>query len=324
MKSCIIIGAGMAGLIAARELTNNGWEVTILEKGRGVGGRMATRRINNTRADHGAQYFSVRTPEFRQLIERLEAEGVAKAWDLSEAGIEHLRYIGAKGMSTLPKYLAQGLNVRLQERATLIEGDATGCRVTTEGGGTFSAEALILTIPSPQAVTLLRDSTLALPEFDRIALENITYQPCLAVIALLNQPSEIPLPGLQVLEKNGVEKVIDNQQKGIAPEQPTVTIHATPAFSNEHLEGDLREAGQKLLDQLTDWIPATSVAEYQVHRWRYSLAEVRHPDAYLRCPTPFAMLLGGDGFGLGNVEGAFQSGLQMAQALEGRRRKGTE
>lgn len=315
MKSCIIIGAGMAGLSAAHELIGQGWAVTILDKGRGVGGRMATRRIANSRADHGAQYFSVRTPEFRQLIQKLEAEGVAKAWDLSEAGVEHLRYLGTLGMSAIPKYLAQGLNIELQQRATLIESGATGCRVTTESGGTFQANALILTIPSPQALTLLGDSHIALPEFDRIALENITYQPCLAVIALLNQPSQIPAPGLKILKNNGVEKVIDNQQKGIAPEQPTVTIHATAAFSTENLEGDLREAGQQLLDQLTDWIPAESVAEYQVHRWRYSLAEVRHPEGYLRVPAPFPLLLGGDGFGLGNVEGAFQSGFQMAQAL---------
>lgn len=305
----------MAGLSAARELTRQGWAVTILDKSRGVGGRMATRRMANSRADHGAQYFSVRTPAFRQLIDQLEAAYVAKAWDLSEAGIEHPRYLGTLGMSAIPKYLAQNLNIRLQERATLIEPDETGCRVTTEAGNTYHADALILTIPAPQALTLLQDSAITLPEFDETALKNITYQPCLAVIALLNRPSHIPPPGLRVLEKNGIEKVTDNQQKGIAPEQPTVTIHATPEFSNAHLEGDLRAAGQNLLDQLTEWIPAESVAEYQVHRWRYSLAEVRHPEGYLRCPTSFPMLLGGDGFGLGNVEGAFQSGLQMAQAL---------
>lgn len=315
MKSCIIIGAGMTGLTAAHELTSHGWEVTILDKGRGVGGRMATRRIAGTRADHGAQYFSVRTPEFRQLTQKLAAEGVVKAWDLSAADIEHPRYFGEKGMSTIPKYLAQNLNVALQERATLIESTGSGCRVTTEAGHTFRAGAIILTIPAPQALTLLGDSAITLSEFERIALENITYQPCLAVIALLNRPSQVPSPGMQILEKGGVEKVIDNRQKGIAPEQPTVTIHATPAFSTEHLESDLRAAGQKLLDELTEWIPAESVTEYQVHRWRYSLAEVRHPEGYLTVPMPFPLLLGGDGFGMGNVEGAFQSGLQMARAL---------
>ncbi|GHB71093.1 NAD(P)/FAD-dependent oxidoreductase [Persicitalea jodogahamensis] len=316
MNSCIIIGAGMAGLSAAHELAKHSWEVTLLDKGRGVGGRMATRRIDNTRADHGAQYFSVRTPEFRQLIERLEAEGIVEAWDLEEAGIEHPRYFGTNGMSTIPKYLAKDLNIKLQERATLIESEEKGCQVTTEAGSTYSADAVILTIPAPQAAILLQDSQLPLNEAGEHAFAAIVYQPCLAVLALLKEPSKVPAPGLVKFEEGDIATVTDNQQKGIAPEQPTVTIHASPEFSLANLEGDLKQAGQKLLDQLTDWIPAENVGEYQVHRWRYSLADMRSPEPFAALNTPFPLLMGGDGFGMGNVEGAFQSGLQMARFLE--------
>ncbi len=321
MNTCIVIGAGMTGLTAARELTAQGWDVTVLDKGRGVGGRMATRRIENSRADHGAQYFSVRTPEFKGAIQDLQAHDVAEAWDLAEADIEHPRYFGTNGMSTIPKYLAKDLNIKLQERATLIEADGTGCRVTTEAGHTFSADALILTIPAPQAITLLSDSQIDLNEAGQHAFESIHYQPCLAVMVLLNEPSQIPAPGLVKYDDGDLETVTDNQQKGIAPEQPTVTIHASPAFSLAHLEGDLKAAGQLLLDQLTDWIPANSIVEYQTHRWRYSLAEVRSPDPFAALDTPFPLLMGGDGFGMGNVEGAFQSGLQMARRLAEERRR---
>ena len=315
MNSCLIIGAGMTGLAAARELIAHGWEVTLLDKGRGVGGRMATRRIQNTRADHGAQYFSVRTPEFRQLIDKLQAEGIAKAWDLEEAGIEHPRYFGTEGMSAIPKYLAKGLTIHLQERATLIESEGTGCRVTTEADNSYSADALILSIPAPQAATLLQDSQIPLNEAGEHAFASIVYQPCLAVLGLLKEASRIPAPGLVKYEAGDIATITDNQQKGVAPEQPTVTIHASPEFSQANLEGDLSAAGQKLLNQLTDWIPAESIIEYQVHRWRYSLAEVRSPEPFADLGMPFPLLMGGDGFGMGNVEGAFQSGLQMAEAL---------
>jgi len=315
MNSCLIIGAGMTGLAAARELTAQGWEVTTLDKGRGVGGRMATRRIQDTRADHGAQYFSVRTPEFRQLIDKLEAEGVAQAWDLEKAGIEHPRYFGANGMSTIPKHLAEDLNIILKERATLIQSEGTGCRVTTEAGNSYTADALILTIPAPQAATLLQDSKIPLNEAGEHAFAAIVYQPCLSLLVLLKAPSRIPEPGLVKFEEGDIATVTDNQQKGIAPEQPTVTIQASPAFSLANLEGDLQEAGQKLLDHLTDWIPTESIVEYQVHRWRYSLADIRSPEPFAALNTPFPLLMGGDGFGMGNVEGAFQSGLQMAKVL---------
>ena len=315
MKSCLIIGAGMAGLSAARELTAQGWVVTILDKGRGVGGRMATRRIENTRADHGAQYFSVRTPEFRQLIDKLESEGIVEAWDLEKAGIEHPRYFGKNGMSTIPKYLAEGLNIKLKERAVLIEEDGNGCLVTTEAGSTYNADAIILTLPAPQAAILLQDSKIPLNETREHAFAAIRYQPCLAVLVLLKGPSQVPAPGLVKFEDGDFATVTDNQQKGIAPEQPTVTIHASSEFSLVNLEGDLPATGQKLLDQLTEWIPTESIIDYQVHRWRYSLAEIRSPEPFAALATPFPLLMGGDGFGMGNVEGAFQSGFQMAKKL---------
>lgn len=305
----------MTGLTAARELTAQGWDVTVLDKGRGVGGRMATRRIENSRADHGAQYFSVRTPEFKQLIKKLEKEDVAQAWNLAEASIEHPRYFGTNGMSTIPRYLAKALNIKLQERATLIEADGTRCRVTTDAGHSFTADALILTIPAPQAITLLADSGIDLNEAGQHAFAAIHYQPCLAVMVLLKESSNVPAPGLVKYTGGDFITVADNQQKGIAPEQTTVTIHASPAFSLAHLESDLKAAGQVLLDQLTEWIPAGSIVEYQTHRWRYSLAEVRSPEPFAKLDAPFPLLMGGDGFGMGNVEGAFQSGLSMAGEL---------
>ncbi|MDP3490273.1 MAG: FAD-dependent oxidoreductase, partial [Phenylobacterium sp.] len=40
-----IIGAGMAGLSCAEALSDAGHAVQVLDKGRGPGGRMSTRRI---------------------------------------------------------------------------------------------------------------------------------------------------------------------------------------------------------------------------------------------------------------------------------------
>ena len=41
--------------------------MTVIEKGRGVGGRMATRRMEGARIDHGAQFFTTRDQRLKEL-----------------------------------------------------------------------------------------------------------------------------------------------------------------------------------------------------------------------------------------------------------------
>lgn len=308
----------MTGLTAARELQQNGWNVTILDKGRGVGGRMATRRLSDARADHGAQYFTARTAEFRQFIAELTDAGIVREWALQETtmspiSFHHPRFIGMEGMSGIAKYMAQPLNVRTGERAVHISGDENGCIVVTESGQTYQADKLILTIPAPQALTLLSDSEVLSPS-EKAVFDAIEYAPCLAVMVLLNGSSTIPSPGIVKFDLGPVAWVADNFQKGIS-DKTSITIHASAAYSKEHMEDDLNAAGQHLIALLGEWIPKDRIESFQVHRWRYSLAEKWYPNPYFICTSPFTLLMGGDGFGQANVEGAFQSGLQMARVL---------
>src|SRR3569832_747582 len=76
----IIVGAGLAGLMAGRVLANAGKRVVLLDKGRSIGGRMATRRLGGGLADVGAQFFTVREPEFGAVVTRWLAEGLIFEW----------------------------------------------------------------------------------------------------------------------------------------------------------------------------------------------------------------------------------------------------
>lgn len=308
----------MTGLTAARELQQNGWTATLLDKGRGVGGRMATRRLAHGRADHGAQYFTARTAEFRQFISELTDAGIVREWALHESkmsdiSFHHPRFIGTEGMSGIAKYMAQPLNVHTGERAVRISGDENNCTVLTESGQTYRADTLILTLPAPQASTLLAENQLLSPS-EQAVFDAIEYAPCLAVMVSIHGRSSIPAPGIIKFDQGPIAWVADNLQKRISA-TTSLTIHASAAYSKEHLEDDLTAVGQHLIDLLGEWIPKAQVDSFQVHRWRYSLAENCYPNPYFVCKTPFTLLMGGDGFGQGNVEGAFQSGLQMARVL---------
>lgn len=318
MSSTLIIGAGITGLTAARYLTQQGWNVTVIDKGRGVGGRMATRRIEQARADHGAQYFSVQTPEFTEFITELVAKQIITEWSpLSNRPY----YIGAEGMNAIAKEMARGLTVHTNERVVKVWVDDKQWVVETEAGTVYRADTLICTIPAPQALDLWRQSSLELTTDDYQALTSIVYEPCLAVLLTMSQPSRITEPGIRTFQNGDINWVVDNQQKGISP-TPSVTIQASAIFSEAHLEGDLPSIGQRLANQLTEWIPVDTVTSLQVHRWRYSLAKKRYPSAFLRAQAPLPLLFGGDGFdedGLDtqqqSIERAFTSGRKMAESL---------
>ena len=118
----VVVGAGMAGIACARRLAEAGMAPLVLDKGRGIGGRMATRRVTlDTGAalqfDHGAQYVTARDPAFAAVLETLSAKGAAALW---QDGADRSRWVGLPGMSGLPRALAAGLDIRQSVEVTAL------------------------------------------------------------------------------------------------------------------------------------------------------------------------------------------------------------
>src|SRR5690606_13683869 len=115
------IGAGMAGLALAVGLREAGVSALILEKSRGLGGRMATRRLGEGIFDHGAQFFTAKSPEFQKAVHQWSENDWTHSWfdqdSLSgslaapslEPPLPRSRWVGSHGMTTVPKGLGEGL-----------------------------------------------------------------------------------------------------------------------------------------------------------------------------------------------------------------------
>lgn len=168
LKKLAIIGAGLAGLVAANRLSPV-MRVDVFEKSRGFGGRMATRRADPFTFDHGAQYFTAKSPAFRKFLEPLMAAGVVADWNprlvtLSSAGTKprastHPCLVAVPGMSAIGRHLAQGIKIHGEWHANPLEGSAGAWYVvsaTGERSGPY--EWVITATPAVQAAALLPQS----------------------------------------------------------------------------------------------------------------------------------------------------------------------
>lgn len=310
--SVVVVGAGVAGLIAARDLAARGATVVVVDKGRGVGGRLATRRVGDATFDHGAQFVTARSTEFSAEVAGWVAAGVATPW-FDEGGVR--RHRGVPAMTGIAKHLGTGLDVRLGARVSEVRPADDGWRVEFEDRSTepMAADAVVLTPPAPQTLALLDAPAVA--ESDRRALESIAYDPCIAVMVTPASPSPAASPERRP-DGGPVAWYADNQAKGVS-RMPAVTIHAGPEASRDLWDSADDEVIAELVGAID--LDDSAVVAAQVHRWRYARAVAALPEPCRVLAGVPPAVVAGDGFGAGGrVETAALSGAAAATALAAR------
>ncbi|MCC5850870.1 MAG: FAD-dependent oxidoreductase [Verrucomicrobia bacterium] len=315
----LIIGAGVAGLAAARFLQDCGQSVLLLDKGRGVGGRVATRRDGDRNAprarwDHGAQFATFRSQSLIARLQKWNAYQVLTPWTA-----ESHRMISAEGLNAFAKTLAKGLDLKNGMRTVHLSQTQTCWQAQTETNEIFEAKNLLCTLPAPQLLDLFAASDLSFPEEEQ--LRNIQYHRALTLLAELDGLSGIPHPGFLQPQSGILHTVTDQCQKGISPAH-TITAHAAPAFSLEWYDRDRNAAASVMRAALAEIIESKIIAT-QIHGWKFA-------EPYRRCPLPCLKLApglyaAGDGFMAGDedaapdlpprVESAILSGLAAAEKI---------
>jgi predicted NAD/FAD-dependent oxidoreductase len=305
----LVVGAGLSGLVAARELQAAGVEVAVLDKGRSVGGRLATRRIGAATLDHGAQFFTRRTPEFGRRVEEWQRRGVVRVWTRGFGADEgHPRYVASAGMNSLAKDLAAGLDVMCSTTVLSVRPAGALWEVAAADGSLRTADRVLVTTPIPQAAALLTDLYPVDPR-----LLSTPYDRTIALLAVLDRSPRIAAPGGVQRPTDEVDFVADNRAKGVSA-TPAITLHASAAWSEAHWDEDDVTLKAALRGLARPWLGDATILEAQVKKWRFATPRQPWPEPCWVSPDG-GLVLAGDVFAGPRIEAAHNSGLAAARAL---------
>lgn len=307
IHNIMIIGAGVTGISCAREVIEQGRSVRIVDKGRGIGGRMATRRVDldagTIRFDHGAQYLRPKTDDFAKA---LSAAG-GQVWGGSGSRAE---LVGQHGMSGLARALTQDISVAQQIEITDLNC-IEGVWHLTHPLGLFRAKCVVLTIPAPQAARLVGTSD---PLSD--ALRNVVIAPSLTLMVAF--PPDSPRPFRHRVDREHPLAWIsqDSSKPGRGTAVVTWVAQAGLAFSATHLEQTPEAIAARMLPLLCDVIgadPGTAL-HVRAHRWRYAQT-VRPLGVPFLSSADRSLYVGGDWCLGARAEHGWQSGRAIAQDI---------
>lgn len=315
--SIAIIGAGISGLSCAVSLQSDGYTVSLFDKSRGPGGRMSTRITDASQCDHGAQYFTAPSTDFRAEVLRWQKAGVADVWTpklqvVGNKTTDHLqtaveRFVGTPNMTAPAHFLAKNTSLITKTTVQTIEQKQNRWHLHSAEYGWLHDHfaAVILALPAPQVVPLLQ---IAAPEISRLA-KSVVMRGCWSLMLHFSTPTGLPFDAAFVND-GPLSWLARDSSKPQRKGKEMWILHASEAWSEANIEQEKTWVANELLKAFYQ-LGGTTPAEWVAHRWRYAKAD---PSLNLGSHWSVEKQIGlcGDWLNGGKVEGAWLSGKALA------------
>lgn len=317
-----IIGAGISGLTTAINLDKN-YEITLFEKSRGAGGRICTRYTDSYNFDHGAQFFTARSPEFKEFLKPLINSGVIDNW---KARLIEVRdnviinrqqwnndlphYVGVPSMSSIGKYLSKNLNIKLNTEVS-IQKSPEGWKVVDSDGEVFGHyDWVISSIPAEQSLQLLPDY---FSHHD--ALKQKKMLGCYSLMLGFDEALDLDWDAAQ-LTGTDISWIAVNSSKPGRPDDYSLLAHSTNEWAEEHLDDNVDAVKAYLHTQVAEIIGQNVYSAHHIdlHRWRYAnIPKQDNNTLFIDSESKLAAC--GDWCKKGRIEEAFRSGFDLAKEM---------
>lgn len=316
-----IVGAGIAGLTLARDLRDAGHQVTIFDKARGPGGRMAARRVEASTIDHGAQFFTATDPGFRQAVDQWSVHGVVAVWAPRYARIAadgsislerdaRTRFVGTPRMSAITRDLSRGLDLHCEHRIAAITGGIGDWHLHDDNHDGFGPyDQVLLALPAPQAQELLDPHGFGLE-----VLGATRVAPCWAGLFSFDQALAVDWDAADC-DHGPLAWLARNNSKPARGRKETWIVHANPEWSQANLGREPADVIDDLRTAFADLVGNLPEPTYaKAHRWRFAKVIQAAPK-----PSLYDCSLGlgacGDWGLVGKVEGAWLSAKHLAEQI---------
>lgn len=316
-NSVAVIGAGLAGLSAARVLRRAGCFVEVFEQDRIIGGRLATTRLGVGSFDMGAQYLTARSNTFAKFVDELTSSGYAAPWlprgASGEAAATMQRwFVGTPGMSSILRPLAESVRIHTGKRVHTMERQPKGWYLWFEDHtnvGPF--QAIVVAVPA-------REAQLLLGRLERLSepLNRVRMSPCWAVMLRIEHQV---LPDLDVFSDmtETIRWVARNNAKpGRTGRGDHIVIHASPNWSRETEDADPESVAEDLWAELSHALslPPTRPTQMAAHLWRHGLVDTSLGETFLFSTEDMVGVTGD--WCLGRLaEHAFDSGARLGKVI---------
>ena len=306
-----VIGAGMAGMACGQALRGAGHSVTLIDKGRGAGGRMATRRLDTPLGevafDHSAQYFTARDEMFRIQVDQWAAAGHVAPWPT----VGEDTWVGTPGMSAPLNAMASDLEVLWSARVTAITPRPGGWTISLEDAPDLEVEAVVVAIPAEQAADLLASVSPDMAE----AARGVPSAPCWTLMLAFAGRLAADTDWLRGDSASPLGWAARNSAKpGRRPIEAWV-VQASADWSAQHLETPKKEIITRLttaLSEQLDVVLPTPVASAS-HRWLYARSGQGGSEALWDADLKLGVC--GDWLIGPRVEAAWMSGTRLAERM---------
>ena len=326
----LVVGAGVAGLTAARALQDRNHRVVVVERARRPGGRLATRRIIDAEADrpehaslafdHGAQYFTVRDARFAREVESWHRDRIVQVWQPRLAAFDSegrepveddvTRWVGVPGMDALARHLARGVDLRCGVEVVSLGWSGSGWTVSFASGTSERFDAVVLAVPAPRALPLLA----SVPGLAR-EVAAVPFHSCRVVLAAGADrvPTAFDAAFVGASPLGWVARNRSKPRRGLAE---TWVLHTTAAWSEAHAADPADAVGPFLLNAFADLVRGGVSLPVHVSalRWREACA-ARPLVKGVLVDRDRRLAVCGDWLLGARVEAAFLSGGAAADAL---------